>query len=69
MKVQELGRGKAIIELTNDELGWLSNALNEARECLDLWEFQTRMGAEPEEAEALLKQIGHLLQKMTRANS
>ncbi len=47
-----------LIELTNDELGKINNALNEVCNGIDLeGEFHTRMGYTVEEARALLAKI------------
>jgi hypothetical protein len=50
-----------IIELTNDELGIINNALNEVCNGVDLQgEFETRMGCTLFEARQLLARIDKL---------
>jgi hypothetical protein len=47
----------AIVRLTKKELMTLTNALNEVingPDAIESWEFATRMGVEPSEAEQLL---------------
>jgi hypothetical protein len=67
--VREIAGGSASVELTVDELVGLNNALNEALECLEPWEFQTRMGVEREKAEALQEQIGSLLDEVRQSDA
>jgi hypothetical protein len=45
------------LEVSQDELGILSNALNETLECIEEWEYQTRMGVSSETVLALLKEL------------
>lgn len=54
MRVQGFGRGTVVVEFTKDELGVVSNALNEVCHGIDLPEFSTRMGAERSEVVKLL---------------
>lgn len=50
-----------LVELTRDELGVISNALNEVCNGIDLeGEFDTRMGCTVEAARALLAKIHSL---------
>jgi hypothetical protein len=58
MRVVRVKDGEAVVELSGHELIILNNALNEVSNALDLAEFSTRMGAERDEALALLHQIG-----------
>jgi hypothetical protein len=51
----------AIVRLNHQELVMLNNALNEVCNGLDLDEFSIRMGAEIEEVEALLKEVGSII--------
>lgn len=48
---------KISIELTKEEVGSLCSALNEALECVELWEFETRLGRTKEEIESLFNKI------------
>ena len=42
------------LQLSHEEAATFSNALNEALESLDAWEFETRLGATQEEVAKLL---------------
>jgi len=56
--------GGATVQLTKKELTTLTNALNEVingPEAIEAWEFSTRMGVEPSEAEQLLVKINALV--------
>ncbi len=50
-----------VLELQRHELLVLANALNEARELIEDWEFPTRLGVTLAEAETLLSNLRHLL--------
>jgi len=60
-KLSEFEDGKVVIRLARSEVVSLVNALNEARENLEDWEFSTRMGVEPDDAEALRRALKALL--------
>ncbi len=45
------------LEVSQLELSVLINALNEALEAVEAWEFSTRVGVEPHTAETLQKQL------------
>jgi hypothetical protein len=64
MKIQHIEANKALVRLSNDELLILNNALNEVCHGLDLVEFSTRMGAELEDVQELLSQIGKVIDTM-----
>lgn len=51
----------AAVRLTKKELIILANAINESQEAIEAWEFSTRMGAEPAEAEQLRMKLKELL--------
>lgn len=61
MKMQSIEANEALVRLSNDELMILNNALNEVCHGLDLIEFSTRMGAELEDVQELLSQIGKVI--------
>lgn len=61
MKLIRLERERVQVELDEDELLILNNSLNEVCHGLDLFEFQTRMGAEREQVEGLLDEIHEVL--------
>ena len=49
------------IRLSQGELGFLCNAINESLNAIEEWEFQTRTGWSPEEARKLLEKFRTLL--------
>lgn len=64
MELVETKRDAVVVELSADELGVLSNALNEVLngpEAIEDWEFQTRVGASRDEASMLLDAVTRLL--------
>jgi hypothetical protein len=61
MQLEEKENKDAIVRLNHQELVMLNNALNEVCNGLDLDEFSIRMGAEIEEVEALLKEVGSII--------
>lgn len=65
MEIIELNSKSASIELTRKELTVLANAINEAREAIEEWEFSTRVGAGPVEAEDLRQKLKALLVSMS----
>lgn len=50
-----------VLVASRGELAAIAGAFNEALEAVDDWEFQTRVGVTPDEAEALLDRIGEIL--------
>jgi len=56
-------RGKSIeLELTEDELVMINNALNEAREFVPATEFHARMGVDVQAVRRLLTEIHEILE-------
>ena len=53
----EVVDGKAILTVTRSECGLLLNALNEALEAVEEWEFGTRLGWEKPRARAFLREL------------
>ena len=51
------------IEMSKDELSFLSNAINETLEAVDEFEFQTRTGGTSEEAKHLMTELGEILRQ------
>jgi hypothetical protein len=49
-----------VLSLSADELATITNALNEALEGIEEWEFATRLGATRAEVQALLAALGRL---------
>lgn len=60
------------VQLTHKELITLANALNEVingPDAIDAWEFSTRMGVEPSDAEKLLVKLNELLASTKEAGA
>jgi hypothetical protein len=66
MQLRERDNAHVVLELTHNELIVLNNALNEVCHGLDLPDFSTRLGAQRDELDTLLRQIGEVLQGMTK---
>jgi len=60
--LQQDSRG-ATVSLTQEDLRIINNALNETCEFIAEWEFATRVGAQRDEALALLEQVNKLLRR------
>ena len=56
--------GKVQIRVTEAELLIINNALNEIYHGIDISEFETRIGSSVEQAKALLKSIGSILDSL-----
>lgn len=61
-----MGAATVSVILTKRELTILANSINEAREAVEAWEFSTRVGADPAEAEELRIKISSLLDSMNQ---
>lgn len=59
MEIIEIKANAAFIVVTAGELTLLANALNEAREEIEDWEFATRLGGSVVEAQGLRAEGGH----------
>lgn len=57
MNIIKINKDKITIDLSKDELGVLSNALNEVCNGIEVWEFDTRIGVEIENARILLESL------------
>ena len=55
------------VQLSENELGLLANALNEGREAVDDLEFATRLGASPKEANDLRLKMSSILAGLKRS--
>jgi hypothetical protein len=66
MQLRESDNAHVVLELTHNELIVLNNALNKVCHGLDLPDFSTRLGAQRDELDTLLRQIGEVLQGMTK---
>jgi len=64
MRLKRTALDEITMQLTRQELGIISNALNEVCHGLDLWEFATRMGAEEAEVLKLLHRASEAYQEM-----
>jgi hypothetical protein len=64
MRVSGTTRDSANVELSKDELAIINNALNEVCHGLDVWDFQTRMGAEKADVLKLLHRVAEVLQRL-----
>lgn len=64
MEVFDTTAERSRIGLTRDELLIVNAALNEVCNGIEVFEFETRIGADRERVAALLKEIGSLLDKM-----
>lgn len=50
-----------LVRLSTREIILLANALNECREAVEEWEFDSRLGVRPDEAETLRRELRSLL--------
>jgi hypothetical protein len=58
MEKEEVSPPKTVtLQVTPDELVLLCNALNESLECVDEFEFATRLGNESDKARDLLEKL------------
>jgi hypothetical protein len=64
MEIKQIETTGAVVFLTVDELLTITNALNEVCNGLDLPEFPIRMGVELAEAQALMKDVSALYDKI-----
>jgi hypothetical protein len=61
----------ALMELSRDELLWISNALNEVLhgpDAIEEWEFHSRVGGERDEVRALLRTVNDQVRELQRAD-
>ena len=64
MEVIDTTPERSHIGISRDELLIVNAALNEVCNGIEVFEFETRIGADRERVAALLKEIGSLLDKM-----
>ncbi|WP_372728403.1 hypothetical protein [Nocardioides sp.] len=64
MQINSTDATQATVTLTDAELRLLNNAMNEALEALDDDEFETRVGAERSEMQALLSEVNALIKSL-----
>lgn len=59
----ETNADEVVVAISRDDLVGLANALGEALQAVDDWEFDTRVGLLPENARALRDQISEILRR------
>lgn len=69
MDIIKISKEKVILELSKDELGVLSNALNEVCNGIEVWEFDTRMGITIGGAKIILASLTSIYNKANTTNS
>lgn len=69
MNAIKINKDKIILELSKDELGVLSNALNEVCNGIEVWEFDTRMGIKIENARIILETLTSIYKKANQTLS
>lgn len=57
MKAIKIDKDNFILEISKDELGVLSNALNEVCNGIEVWEFDTRIGIKIDNARKILESL------------
>ncbi len=67
MHVQAVSHSGALVQLSEDDLLLINNALNEVCHALDIREFSTRMGADRAVAERLLTAVAALANQVQAA--
>lgn len=66
MEATNITKNKIIVAFTPEEVGFLSNAINEALEAVEEWEFQTRTGQTRKWAMEIRAKLGELLDEADR---
>ena len=69
MKVVDISPERLTLDLSQEELLIFNAALNEVCNGIELFEFETRVGADRERVAALLKEVGWLLDRMNSSCS
>ena len=69
MEAKSSNEVKLLVEMSYTEVCTLANALNEVVNGIEIVEFETRLGATPEEAEELMRQLHNLLDTATLPES
>ena len=67
MQVQAVSHNGVLVQLSEDDLLLINNALNEVCHALDIREFTTRMDADHAAAERLLTAVGALVDQVEAA--
>ena len=68
MKATNITKDKITVAFSPEELAFLSNAINEALEAVEEWEFQTRTGETRKQAMEIRAQLGELLDEAKRVS-
>jgi hypothetical protein len=66
MEATNITKDKITVAFSPTELAFLSNAINEALEAVEEWEFQTRTGETRKRAKEIQAELGVLLDKAER---
>lgn len=69
MEIIDAAVERSQIEISREELLIVNAALNEVCNGIEVFEFETRIGADRERVAGLLKEIGLLLDKMDSPNT
>lgn len=67
MQVQAVSESGALVQLSEDELLLINNAINEVCHAVDIREFASRMGTDRAVAERLLTAVGALTNQVEAA--
>ena len=67
MEATNIMKNKITVAFSPEELAFLSNAINEALEAVEEWEFQTRTGETRKRAIEIRAQFGKLLDEANQA--
>jgi hypothetical protein len=68
MDATHVTKSKVTISFAPDELAFLSNAINEALEAIEDWEFQTRTGETRKRAAEMQTQLRKLLDEAQQSD-
>jgi len=69
MNAIKIEKDKIVLEISKDELGVLSNALNEVCNGIEVWEFDTRLGIQIEDARIMLDSLIEIYKKTDENSS
>lgn len=69
MNAIKINKDRIVLELSKDELGVLSNALNEVCNGIEVWEFDTRMGIKIGDARIVLKSLTSIYKRANQTIS
>jgi hypothetical protein len=66
MEATNITKGRITVAFSPEELAFLSNAINEALEAVEEWDFQTRTGETRKRAMEIRAQLGEFLDESKR---